>query len=304
MKKTSAETSKKATGLKRGRSKTPSSSSGPKTPKEQHKDTKESKELKVLKESKEPKVLKESKEQKEPKQSKGSKTVDEVSKTSRKRTDTPIKKRTPTPALSVERVREIQQITLKAKRNPSLTMALISRALKNDVRNKQYISNLNTCRNLLKEQKEMALVDADPVKVAKYEKKYADNLAKLDKIAKEGEETPGILKPEYEAFLKKIHPKKPVSGYMKFAQDVRHEIQGNNPSASFGEMGRLIGQAWKNLPEDKKSLYSKKKPQGKKQTKSEETESSCSSAESAISCGEEENNNASVIEDESMITST
>ena len=167
-------------------------------------------------------------------------------------------KRTPTPALSAERLREIQQITIKAKRCPSLTTALINRALKNDYRNRLYLSNLNHCRTLLKEQKENALLNADETKVAKLEKKYIEDLAKLEKIEKEGTETPGVLKPEYETFLKKIHPKKPVSGYMKFAQDVRNEIQTNNPTATFGEMGKLIGNAWKMLPEDKKLIYSKK----------------------------------------------
>lgn len=188
------------------------------------------------------------------------------------------------PTLSQERLREIQQIALKAKKNPLLTTALINRALKSDTKCRNYVKNIEACRKILLEQKEQALLDADETKKAKIEKKYADNVTKLDKIEKESCENPGILKPDDEAFLRKIHPKKPVSGYMKFAQEHRPEMKVNNPGASFGEMGRLIGQAWKSLSDDQKQVYITKKPDAKKSPKkkspkkpkiaqSEETES-------------------------------
>jgi len=40
-------------------------------------------------------------------------------------------------------------------------------------------------------------------------------------------------------------PKKPLSAYMFFAKEQRSIVQGENPNASFGELGKLLGEKWK-----------------------------------------------------------
>jgi len=48
-------------------------------------------------------------------------------------------------------------------------------------------------------------------------------------------------------------PKRPLTAYMLFSQEKRADIKNNNPNVSFGEIGKLLGQAWQQLsPEDRK----------------------------------------------------
>lgn len=252
------KSSNTAAPAKRSRSKTPSATS------KKAKTAPSSKKTKSEKSEKVEKLEKSEKSEKNEKPSKKTSTT---------------KKRTPIPTLTEERIREVAQITLKAKRNPSLTIGLINKALKRDARSKQYLSNLTSFRTLLKEQKDTALANTtDVALIAKIEKKYADKLLKLDKIQKEGQDTPGLLKPENESFLKKIHPKKPVSAYMKFAQVTRPDIQKANPTASFGDVGRLVGQSWKALTDEERAAYSKKDTT----TKTETAESSSSLTSSEV----------------------
>jgi len=42
---------------------------------------------------------------------------------------------------------------------------------------------------------------------------------------------------------------------MYFLQDWRERIKQENPEASFGELGRLLGDKWKELDDDKKKPY-------------------------------------------------
>lgn len=50
-------------------------------------------------------------------------------------------------------------------------------------------------------------------------------------------------------------PKKGLSAFMLFSNDHRAEIKTNNSDASFGEIGRLVGEAWKNLSDKQRSVY-------------------------------------------------
>ena len=50
-------------------------------------------------------------------------------------------------------------------------------------------------------------------------------------------------------------PKRALSAYMFFSQDWRERIKSENPDASFGEVGKLLGAKWKELDENEKAPY-------------------------------------------------
>ncbi|KAG8927264.1 Non-histone chromosomal protein 6 [Tulasnella sp. 418] len=50
-------------------------------------------------------------------------------------------------------------------------------------------------------------------------------------------------------------PKRPLSAFMYFCKDWRERVKAENPSASFGEVGKLLGAKWKELDEADKTSY-------------------------------------------------
>jgi len=52
-----------------------------------------------------------------------------------------------------------------------------------------------------------------------------------------------------------LSPKKGLSSYMCYFKENREKIKSQNPDAEFGDIGRLIGAAWKSLDEDQKAVY-------------------------------------------------
>ena len=60
------------------------------------------------------------------------------------------------------------------------------------------------------------------------------------------------------AFVKKRIPKRLVTGYIVFASEVRKSVVQANPECSFGDVSRIIGTEWKNLPPTQKSEYEQK----------------------------------------------
>jgi hypothetical protein len=50
-------------------------------------------------------------------------------------------------------------------------------------------------------------------------------------------------------------PKKQLKGYMLFAAETRHKIVEENPGISFGGIGKLMGQRWRELDNSKKAMY-------------------------------------------------
>eukprot|EP00566_Odontella_aurita_P018252 CAMPEP_0113537072 /NCGR_PEP_ID=MMETSP0015_2-20120614/6623_1 /TAXON_ID=2838 /ORGANISM="Odontella" /LENGTH=326 /DNA_ID=CAMNT_0000436527 /DNA_START=132 /DNA_END=1112 /DNA_ORIENTATION=+ /assembly_acc=CAM_ASM_000160 len=50
-------------------------------------------------------------------------------------------------------------------------------------------------------------------------------------------------------------PKRGQSSYMFFAKDARAKIKEENPDASFGETGKMVGQAWQKLSDGDKKQY-------------------------------------------------
>eukprot|EP01098_Paradermamoeba_levis_P004630 TRINITY_DN1976_c0_g1_i1.p1 TRINITY_DN1976_c0_g1~~TRINITY_DN1976_c0_g1_i1.p1 ORF type:complete len:352 (-),score=81.76 TRINITY_DN1976_c0_g1_i1:298-1269(-) len=50
-------------------------------------------------------------------------------------------------------------------------------------------------------------------------------------------------------------PKKPLSAFMLFSQDQRPVLRTESPDAKFGEIGKIIGNRWKNLREEERKPY-------------------------------------------------
>jgi structure-specific recognition protein 1 len=59
-------------------------------------------------------------------------------------------------------------------------------------------------------------------------------------------------------------PKKPLSTYMLYMQENRAKIKEENPGADFGELGKLVGQAYKNISAEERARLDKKAAQDKK----------------------------------------
>lgn len=52
-----------------------------------------------------------------------------------------------------------------------------------------------------------------------------------------------------------LAPKKGLSGFMMYSNEHRNRIKGENPDATFGDVGRLVGEAWKGLDDSAKLVY-------------------------------------------------
>ncbi|WVO15613.1 non-histone chromosomal protein 6 [Cryptococcus depauperatus] len=53
-------------------------------------------------------------------------------------------------------------------------------------------------------------------------------------------------------------PKRALSAYMFFVQDYRERIKTENPEASFGDVGKLLGIKWKEMSDAEKKPYNDK----------------------------------------------
>ncbi|KAJ3162682.1 Non-histone chromosomal protein 6 [Geranomyces michiganensis] len=60
-------------------------------------------------------------------------------------------------------------------------------------------------------------------------------------------------------------PKKPLSAFMIFSQENRARIKDENPEATFGQIGKLLGAAWKDLNDEDRATYTSKQEKAKKQ---------------------------------------
>jgi hypothetical protein len=54
---------------------------------------------------------------------------------------------------------------------------------------------------------------------------------------------------------RKNAPKPALSAFFLFSHAVRDQVKAENPNASFGELGRIIGKLWKDLPEADKKAF-------------------------------------------------
>ncbi|KAG9355226.1 hypothetical protein JZ751_000064 [Albula glossodonta] len=60
-------------------------------------------------------------------------------------------------------------------------------------------------------------------------------------------------------------PQKPVSAYALFFRDTQAAIKGQNPSATFGEVSKIVASTWDGLGEEQKQLYKRKTEIAKKE---------------------------------------
>jgi len=67
-------------------------------------------------------------------------------------------------------------------------------------------------------------------------------------------------------------PKRALSAYMFFSQDWRERIKAENPEASFGEVGKLLGAKWKELEEEEKKPYIEQAARDKSRAEQEKSE--------------------------------
>ncbi|TFY65549.1 hypothetical protein EVG20_g5531, partial [Dentipellis fragilis] len=67
-------------------------------------------------------------------------------------------------------------------------------------------------------------------------------------------------------------PKRALSAYMFFSQDWRERIKTENPDASFGEVGKLLGAKWKELDDSEKKPYVEQAARDKTRAEQEKAE--------------------------------
>ncbi|KAJ2017691.1 Non-histone chromosomal protein 6 [Coemansia sp. RSA 455] len=53
----------------------------------------------------------------------------------------------------------------------------------------------------------------------------------------------------------KTGPKRALSAYMFFSKAMRKTVQEENPEVSFGQIGKILGDKWKNLSDAAKAPY-------------------------------------------------
>lgn len=67
----------------------------------------------------------------------------------------------------------------------------------------------------------------------------------------------------------KIFQKRMVTGYIIYSGEVRKNVAAKNPDASFGEVSRLVGNEWRNLPSHVKSEYEERSQRINEETAAE-----------------------------------
>lgn len=150
----------------------------------------------------------------------------------------------------------------------------------------------------------------------------ADGLTFKRKLAKNGEETKRLLyledtkeSTQKSLFMttvafdmpvsgkpKKVKdpnaPKKGMSAFMLFSNDQRNAIKTKNPEATFGEIGRKVGEAWRGLTDKQRSVYTKKAELDKKRYESDMSTYVASDVETtvaAVTAAASAGGNASVV---------
>ncbi|KAI9321336.1 high mobility group box domain-containing protein [Dichotomocladium elegans] len=67
----------------------------------------------------------------------------------------------------------------------------------------------------------------------------------------------------------KSGPKRGLSAYMFFSQEMRQTVKEENPDASFGAIGRILGEKWKAMSEAEKAPFVAKAEADKKRYEAE-----------------------------------
>ncbi|KAJ7260931.1 high mobility group box domain-containing protein [Mycena haematopus] len=83
-------------------------------------------------------------------------------------------------------------------------------------------------------------------------------------------------------------PKRALSAYMFFSQDWRERIKTENPDASFGEVGKLLGAKWKELDDEERKPYVDQATKDKVRAEDEKTAYEGGSKKSAPASGDDD----------------
>ncbi|CDS03600.1 hypothetical protein LRAMOSA01002 [Lichtheimia ramosa] len=67
----------------------------------------------------------------------------------------------------------------------------------------------------------------------------------------------------------KTGPKRGLSAYMFFSQEMRPKVKEENPDASFGTLGKILGEKWKAMSDEEKAPYTAKAEEDKKRYEAE-----------------------------------
>jgi len=67
-------------------------------------------------------------------------------------------------------------------------------------------------------------------------------------------------------------PKRGLSAYMFFANDNRDKVREDNPGIKFGEVGKMLGEKWKELTDKDKEPYDAKAKTDKERYEREKAE--------------------------------
>ncbi|KAI7907098.1 high mobility group box domain-containing protein [Cokeromyces recurvatus] len=64
-------------------------------------------------------------------------------------------------------------------------------------------------------------------------------------------------------------PKRGLSAYMFFSQENRAKVKEENPTATFGQLGKLLGEKWKAMSDEEKKPYIEKAEKDKERYEKE-----------------------------------
>eukprot|EP00301_Raphidiophrys_heterophryoidea_P005784 c12394_g1_i3.p1 GENE.c12394_g1_i3~~c12394_g1_i3.p1 ORF type:complete len:245 (+),score=70.60 c12394_g1_i3:222-956(+) len=64
-------------------------------------------------------------------------------------------------------------------------------------------------------------------------------------------------------------PKKGLTDFMLFQQDMRAEVKKEHPEATFGEIGKILGEKWKNISQAEKLKYQERSQKDKERYRAE-----------------------------------
>ncbi|PSN42113.1 hypothetical protein C0J52_02963 [Blattella germanica] len=80
---------------------------------------------------------------------------------------------------------------------------------------------------------------------------------------------------------KKSSGKKLVTGYILYSSDVRRSVAANHPESSFGEISRIVGNEWRNLPAQEKQCWEERAAKVNEETAAKLAEDAANAAAAA-----------------------
>jgi hypothetical protein len=156
-----------------------------------------------------------------------------------------------------ERRVELKKIFSRISKDEALGMTLVKEAARLKKMTKRKLESIPDIKKLLTENLEIELTK--PKYKGKEENlraSFSKKQRRCDMIVEKFDHLKRIvLNPRDDVFLSKIKPKKSLSGYMLFSKENRARIRTENPGATFGDLGRMVGGEWKALTEESKKQW-------------------------------------------------